>query len=498
MTIRYDAQAWPEVAPGTPVMDQNDFVRDIREAFDGLRVRGDFITVWDGGAIPVPRYTGENYGQGRAVIHFQGVQRLRTGQHLLVSGGDKLQPTSHVFVLHLGSAVAAAAGAGPLGSNVLWSRDPDRLDVLAQIIGIEEDRWHAGGIGLLGDILAVPLEGIGTLDGAGQQIPSKVVFFHLADPMEPRRFPFEIPRARANAGAVTLTKLPNDHFLCAVWQDGVDKDDTGWLDFYLSTAPGDFGPFGPACATWKYPSRQPGERKTPKYQSIGFVQELPVAGVTGEWLYLIATTNTEPLAPSIPGHDVADLFAVQLPRELLQEPMTSAGPFPAPKLAWLARRRFEGADEHCNFAAAAGTYVDPNGILCLYGGFHWRISGTIRLTEFRSEEPALAGPSHEWIDLFEDAGFLGRRLSILGTGTTAIPNYDKVLAQGKGFGDRTSSLRYQLPVGMTYRLYPDKDFSPSDPKRCLDLQGTGDVVEVPEIGRLKRGFGNCVSSSRFI
>ena len=116
-------------------MDHNDFVRDVSEAFERLRTRGDFITLWDGGAIPVPRYTGENYGQGRTVIHFQGVQRLRTGQHFLVSGGDKLQPTSHVFVLHLASA--APAGAGPLGSNVMRSRDPDQADVLVQVIGIE-------------------------------------------------------------------------------------------------------------------------------------------------------------------------------------------------------------------------------------------------------------------------------------------------------------------------------------------------------------------------
>jgi hypothetical protein len=496
MATNYGTQTWPVVAPGTPVVDQNDFVRDVREAFDHLRTRGDFVTVWDGHAIPNPRYTGENYGQARAVIHFQGVQRLRTGQHLLVSGGDKLQPTSHVFVLHLASA--ASAGTGPLGSNVMWTRDPEAGDVLVQIIGIEQERWHAGGINLLGDILAVPLEGIGTLDGAGQQILSKIAFFHLADPMAPERFPFEIRRATANAGAVTITKLPNDHFLCAVWQDGVDKHDTGWLEFYLSNAAGDFGPFGPAFATWKYPAGQPGDRANPKYQSIGFVQELPAEGAAGQWLYLIGTINTEALAPSIPGHDVADLFAVQLPNELLQESLVAAPPFPAPTLTWLQRKGFEGADEHCNFAAAAGVHVDPNGILSLYGGFHWRISGTIRLTEFRSEDPALTGPPHEWIDLFEDTNFGGRRLGILGTGTTDIPDYDKVLAQGKGFGDRTSSLRYQLPAGMTYRLYPDKDFSPDDPRRCLDLAGTGQLVEVPDIQRLRKGFGNCVSSSRFV
>jgi hypothetical protein len=495
----YGAQNWPLVAAGTEVMDQNDFVRDVREAFDRLRVRGDFITAWDSRAIPNPRYTGENFGDARALIHFQGVQRLRTGGHFLVSGGDQLEPCSHVFVLQLGSIAAAAAGAGPLGSNVMFSRDPALEDRLVQIIGIETERWHAGGIYLLGDILAVPLEGIGVRDAAGQQIMSRVVFFHLADPMAPRRFGFEIPRTSAHAGAVTVTKLPNDYFLCAVWQDGVNQNDTGSLEFYLSRAPGEFGSFDPAFGTWKYPAGESGDRRNPAYQSIGFVQELPSGGVDSEWLYLIGTTNTEAKAPSVPGHDVADLFVVGLPRELLQNPIsTAAGPLPAPTLTWLARKRLEGADEHCNFAAAAGVYVDPNGILCLYGGFHWRISGTIRLTEFRSEEPSLAGAAHEWLDLFDDTDFAGRRLSILGTGTTTLPNYDKVLAQGKGFGDKTSSLRYQLPVGTTYRLYRDRDFSPSDPKKCLDLDGTGGVVEVPDIEKLKRGFGDSVSSSKFV
>jgi hypothetical protein len=495
--MNYDPQPWPPIVPGTPVMDENDFLLDVRDAFARLRVRGDYITAWDGGHIPTHRYTGENYGEARATIHFQGVQRLRTGRHLVVSGGDRLQPCSHLFVLELGSA--ATAGTGPIGSNVMWSRDPAVHDTVVQIIGIEQERWHAGGIYLLGDILAVPLEAGGVLDGAGKPIPARVGFLNLADPMAPRVFPFDIPRDTPQAGAVTLAKLPNDHFLCAVWQDGKDKNDTGWLDFYLTTTPGAFGPFGPKCATWKYPAGQPGDRRNPKYQSIGFVQQPPGPGADADWLYLIATTNTETLAPTVPGHDVADLFAVQLPPAMLERPIGEPeGPLPAPMLTWQARKRFEGADEHCNFAAAAGVYVDPDGILCLYGGFHWRISGAIRLVEFRSEDPVLTGPAHEWIDLFEDLGFGGRRLGVLGSGTMDIPNYDKVLAQGKGFGDKCSSLRYQLPAGTRYRLYRDAGFQPNSAKGYLDLVGTGGVVEVADIGKLKSGFRDAISSSRFV
>jgi hypothetical protein len=489
----YLVRQLPQVPVGVEIYADPTPVDGAVAAFGRLRERGDYITAWDGGKIPAHRYTGDNYGAGRAVIHVQGVQRLRDGRHILVSGGDKLQSVSHLFVIRVGSAVGDRA----FGSNVRDARDPPPGDTIVNMIGLRSSHWHAGGIALLGDVVAVPLEAGGEEGDDGQVPKARVVFLDLADPLNPRALPqsSEIVCETEHAGAVALTRLPNGYFLCAVWRD-VRK--SGRLDFFLSAHSGPFAGFGQnppwTCQAWTYGGSG---GTTIHYQSIGFLWD---AGAPGS-LYLVGTRNTSAGAPSIPGTDYADLFAVELSEQMLRpQPVMRAGGFPAPTIEKVGEaKRFSAADEHCNLAAGGGVYVSPSGILAVYGAFHWRISETFRLSEFRSESLALPTDAHAWVDLFEDEEFRGRRLSVIGRGEASISDYGKISVQGRSFDDTVSSVRFQLPRGWTYRLYKYKGYELSGNNRdYIDLQGTGAVEEIAAFRNEKKTFGDSVSSSRYL
>ncbi len=97
-----------------------------------------------------------------------------------------------------------------------------------------------------------------------------------------------------------------------------------------------------------------------------------------------------------------------------------------------------------------------------------------------------------WIELFDDKNFTDRRLSLYGR-SDPIADYKTITVEGqRGFGDKVSSGRYQLPRGTVYRLYQDDHFGGT----YRDLVGTGHVEEIPDFQAL--GFNDLTSSSRFI
>jgi hypothetical protein len=471
-------------------------VEDVERSFGSLRARGDHISVWDGGKIPPFRYTGDNVGQGRAVIHIQGVQRLQDGRHYVISGGDTLQDVSHVFVLRVGSAGTNA----PFGSNVRDSREPPAEDKVVNILGLRNKHWHAGGIAVLGDVLAVPVEAGNRPTSGGGEPRARVLFLHLRDPMRPEVFPdtAAIDCLTPKAGAAALTRLPNGHFLCAVWSDA------GGIELYLSRSAGTFTGFGRDrqwdCEPWRYKDAL-GGRKAPRYQSLGFVWQAGGTADPAPHLYLIGTGNTSPnTAPAIGGTDYADLFRVDLPAPMLTDPPEApAAKFPAPIITRIRERKFDGGGEHCNMAAGGGVYVAPTGVLCAYGAYHWRLSRLFRLSEFRSDLLRLPDDRHGWVDLFEHDGFRGRRLSVFNGQPASIPDYTKLNVQGNNLDDAVSSARWQLPPGRTYRIYREKRFRLSGNNRdYIDLEGTGRIEQIANFAKRKATFGDCVSSSRFL
>ncbi len=462
---------------------------DVVGAFNALRERAEHIGSWDMGRIPDPVYTFRNTAGGETRSHFQGVQRLTNHPMLVVSGGDLKNRISHLFVVQC----TPRSTWGPAGSNLWSATRPPGPDRLRRIIGLDPARWHAGGISVLGDIVAVPLEGAGN---------GRVVFLDLSSPANPRwaQPNTEIACDTPAAGAAALTRLPDGRFLCAVWRDERKPlgEKAGRLDFFVSAgavAPAQrltpFEPVWQGLGAWSFVKENAADPipGNPHYQSISFVWDRS----TGQ-LFLIATRNTDPKAPNDPGQDMADLFGV-LPPASMAPPGSGAplSPTAAPALDYVATARFKGADLFCNFAGGGGAFVSESGALALYGAFHFRGDGIFRLSEFWSH---LAEGATWWVDLFERSDFTGHRFSVLAPGEGRIDDYRQRFAQGSAFDDTVVSARFCLPAGVKYRLFREAG-CPNAPGTdgSFDLVGTGGVVEVARIEALSPNFGRQVRSS---
>ena len=244
---------------------------------------------------------------------------------------------------------------------------------------------------------------------------------------------------------------------------------------------------------WPYSSLIPTGERAYTYQAMNFVRD-DVGG-----LYLIGTDNLSAKAPFEEDDDVAHLLEVTLTKETL-----SAQPkLGVPTITLLSEKRLGRNKPYANFKASAGVYVDNDSrSLFLYGGYYWRREGyRLHFAEFSPGVPADAPPlgpgEHGWVELFEEPGFRGRRLTIRANDPQAsIVDYNKIRVKDEGFGDDLRSVRFQLPVGKTYRLFKHKDFKPKN-NETIDLVGTEKVVEVPERTD-EYNFDIGVSSSRMV
>lgn len=477
----YSPHPLPAADPAARPSTEARAVEDVVEAIERLSTRGERLALWGrDGVFPKQRYTSDGQGDALGKIHFQGIQRLRNS-YAVVSGGDKLEPASHLFFFDLGSRYVR----GPWGSNLVRRNMPPDDDVIVNVVALESPRWHAGGLGLLGDVLVVPLEGdIGA---------SRTVFLDVSDPRAPRHIPIDIEGASDKAGAAALTRLPNGYFLCAVYRDE-QQTPSGWFDFYLSQSTDLFAGFLPVpLAQLHYGNVVNAAGRKPAYQTVAF---LPQEKPNGDWqLFLLGTWNTSPAAPTLPGADWLDVHRVELDPALLGDPPVAV----APRLSFVSPRQFFCRDGWGNFAAAGGLHVDDRGRLQLYSAYHWRYDGTLSLTEFPEELPRnaapITAPADAWIDLFDHADFQGRRLRVRGEDADGNHReYASIAVEGASFNDAVSSARWQIPDGHVYRLYAAPRYGETE--GVLDLEGNGRVREISDF-KLRR-FNDRVSSSRWI
>jgi hypothetical protein len=448
------------------------------------------MAAWDSGQIAPWLYTMLDENDNGVQNHFQGAQRLSHGKFIAISGGDWRTPMSHVFIVKMRSRKRV----GPWRTNAFASNDPPTKDTIVKTIGIDSVMWHAGGMDVLGDILAVPVEyaAPGILGGlAALPLPdhgkvgrSRVLFFHVKNPAKPALFRCTIERPGDTAAGVALTKLPNRHYLVAV---RVGKR----IVFYLSKTRKFADGFRDQPLTWEDSAvRAAGDlkREVGGYQAINFINQRD-----GQ-LYLAGLHNTSGAAPTFGGDDVVDLLTVEIP-DAATTPTDSQGSIAVPLITRVASRKFECKHRQCNMDAAAGVYVD-RGKLIVYSAYHWRTGkGVIKFNEFRPPtkptKKTITRPEDGWMELFEDTYFGGRFLTITGTKDSTIADYGKIRVQGSGFNDKVSSVKFQLPAGVTYRLFKDNSFK----GELIDLVGTGQVEEIADFKGRK--IERKVSSSRF-
>jgi PAS domain-containing protein len=116
-----------------------------------------------------------------------------------------------------------------------------------------------------------------------------------------------------------------------------------------------------------------------------------------------------------------------------------------------------------------------------------------RVSSSRFVRETIVSDGEAWIELFDDDRFRDRRLSVAGTTGGLFRDYGDITVEGqRGFNDKVSSARWQLPVGRTYRLYQHDGYR----GRTLDLHGSGRVEEIADLDDYN--FGDECSSSRFV
>ncbi len=321
-----------------------------------------YLGAWTNNKITKPRYT-QTSANAWGIIqggqnHFQSIMRLPfhlgLGKYIVVTGGDphgrnKDHPKtkgSQLFVIKMASE----------GDKLVWSgnlnkeKEPNQRDKIVSAVDLDKDLWHVGGVDIEGKYLAVPVEKGGVNEDSGDK--SKIIFYDISTPEKPKQVT-EIIRKGVKAGAASLIRLNDGHYLLGVWSDS-DKKPIRY-DFYYSKSTDLEKGFSRQAYTLNA-DKFAGHDKGKKYQNMNFVRDY-----TTGLIYVVATRNTSKLAPVFNGKDEADLL------QLL---------YSGPKkisLVYLknAKKHFYCKDRQCNFAAGSGLFVPDCNSMALYAVPHW-------------------------------------------------------------------------------------------------------------------------------
>jgi hypothetical protein len=466
-------------------------VEDVPGQLRTLNPAGEYLAVHAGESMDPLLYTTLPENADGVHNHFQGIQRLSSGRHIVVSGSN-WQPGprgGEIYIAELGSRCAE----GPWLSNLTFSKEPPPKDRIVTAITVDSLHWHAGGMDVLGPILAVPLENNDRpwlerlVTGSGRpRAPeaSEVCFFDLTDPVSPRFFrgpDQRIVRPGFKGGACALTRLPNGHYLCGMWSDS----DSGpmRLDLYLSESPvfdGRFRQSPGAVSTW-VPDNTNTDCRAFFFQTINFLHD------TDGRLYLAGFCQDGKT-------HCCELYTFDIPNAH-RPPAAGKGIDPPIVRRVRPRVSVHCGNAHCDMRGSGSAFVTAGGInvysLAQYRGR--KTGDVVRFSEFRRPLAAVAeaSPATAWVELFDKPGLQGATLALRdleATGT--LPDYRDVRVHARHFEGRVRSARYQIPAGWRYVLYRKRHFK--DP--LIALGGTGGVEHEPNFDALR--IGGQASSSR--
>ncbi len=112
---------------------------------------------------------------------------------------------------------------------------------------------------------------------------------------------------------------------------------------------------------------------------------------------------------------------------------------------------------------------------------------------FRTSPPVITNPRDAFVELYDDNNFSDRRLTI--RYNQNISNLESTISDNgqRGFNDKTSSVRFQIPRGYKLVLYDDKGYS----DRKLELIGTGRLEDKEYRNLDSKNFGDKTSSLRW-
>jgi hypothetical protein len=130
-------------------------VKNVEAGFARISRLGDYLRLHPHKDMPRWLYTmSSEHNNSGYQNHFQGIQRLQDKNYLVISGGDWRNSKSDVFIIQMESRPAQ----GPWWSNIVTTIEPPRTDGIVVALELDDKHWHAGGMDIQGNILAVPIE----------------------------------------------------------------------------------------------------------------------------------------------------------------------------------------------------------------------------------------------------------------------------------------------------------------------------------------------------
>jgi hypothetical protein len=491
-----------------PVLAEDTaLVPDVYNQFIDLKHHGEPLGFHLGSGMPVPSLTN----------HYQGIQRLSSPgtPYLVVSRSGEEVANLLVVKMESRNSMGERFRSNRLvkGSFTEVTAPPisDRGVFNVYFDGSAWPQYaHAGGLQIVDDVLAVPLENPGD-----DQLPEgMIVFVDLADPEAPINLR-QIGLSH-KAGAVAITRQPSGRFLMIVigpddnkkilvYESNVDNLRDPNLDFSLidewEMGELEGNPFPEPVSIW--PTKYKG------YQAINFVRQ------SDGQLFLIGTHNTLDIPPGV-GTDYAELYQVVFRDDEF-------------KLIYVAQKHLycenAGSGRMCNLAAAGGVYISPSGELILYSTEHYNDGpqDSVRMAEFRDEyvnrcdsplhrpNADVGGPivvpegssivligsalppyGKPWAELYDDDHFRDRSLMFDWEDRNKDDAND--FDANEGFEDKASAVRWQAPKGCDIILYKDKNYGGDQ----LKLEGTGRVQEIANLNQDGYDFGDETSSIAFM
>jgi hypothetical protein len=301
----------------------------------------------DTSLIPWPRYS----ILGVLKEHVQGVQRYRN--YLILSSGiaEGEDKASQLIVLRMGSRTENGAWSNPYGNPDFNYENPSPRDQVVNVIDIDKNKWHAGGIQMAGPILAVPIYG----DGDRAQIR----FFDFTVPETPTALEdiTLISPENSPSRAVGLVRIPNQHYLLLVWDDhNLYLYQSKTTDMYQGFNASNYSVVSPDDVRGGFQTEGSGPFGFSTYQNLNFVTD------RSEGVYFVATRNTQVGSPVLPGNNFATLYKVSWP----------GGDYESrPEIDHYETKQIYCYNNQCDFAAGAGMYVNGNGALFLYAVPHY-------------------------------------------------------------------------------------------------------------------------------
>jgi hypothetical protein len=316
-------------------------VPDVGAALAALDSRGEVLGFRMNGATDVARFR----------RHWQGVQRLTTGDgHWLALSRSGADIALVMARMESRPSSGVAFGSGDDAGRPPKAAEPPASDrIVLEVPGFPEAD-HGGGMQVVGSVLVAPYEARGD--------HAEIVFWDVADPAAPRIL-HRIERTRAlpssapgHASGAGIVRLADGRYLLVV---GARSSKS--LDFYLT-----------AGTSLRDSTLELEYRWTVRGDVVGGFQNLNLVVQCDGALYLIGTHNTAIPPPSL-GDDMVHWYRLSL----------DASGF---RLAEEGGRRL--VCRRCNFAAAAGVHVDPDGRILLYSAPHDNDGpgGSVDLEEF--------------------------------------------------------------------------------------------------------------------